>query len=241
MSKIALITGANKGIGLETARQLARDHGFTVLVGARDVGRGQEAVSELTGAGLDAQLLLIDPTDADSIAKAAAKVEADYGHLDVLINNAGTIAEPDRGAPATVPTDAVRETYELNVFGLHEVTLAFWPLLEKAEAARLVNVSSAVGSLTINADPNGPLANYHLLAYSSSKAAVNMMTVQVASQWEKTPHRANAIHPGSVKTDLNPGGDLTLEEGAKSSVIMATISNDGPNGTFTHLGETLPW
>ena len=145
MSKIALITGANKGIGLETARQLARDHGFTVLIGARDETRGQEAVSELKNEGLDAQLLLLDPTDAESIAKAAAKVEADFGKLDVLINNAGTGSKEDG---ALVALDAMRAVYEINVFGLHAVALAFWPLLEKSKAARLVNVSSILGSLT---------------------------------------------------------------------------------------------
>ena len=242
MSKIALITGANKGIGLETARQMARDHGFTVLIGARDETRGQEAVSQLKNEGLDAQLLLIDPTNAASIARAAAVVEADFGHLDVLINNAGTIAGADyENAPAQLPTSALRETFELNVFALHEVTRAFWPLLEKSEAARLVNVSSGLGSLALHADFAGPLKDVKILAYDSSKAAVNMMTVHYAWQWRDTPHRANAIHPGSVKTDLNPGGDLTVQEGAKSSVEMATIPNDGPNASFTHLGENLPW
>ena len=242
MSKIALITGANKGIGLETARQLARDHGFTVLIGARDEARGQEAVDELKSAGLDAQLLVIDPTDAASIAAAAAKVEDDFGKLDVLINNAGTINEADTAMiPAQLPLEALRATYELNVFALHAVTHAFWPLLEKSEAARLVNVSSILGSLTIHADFAGPMKDYKLLAYDSSKAAVNMMTIHYAWQWRDTAHRANAVHPGSVKTDLNPSGDITVEEGAKTSVEMATIPDDGPNGTFSHLGETLPW
>ena len=242
MSKIALITGANKGIGLETARQLARDHGFTVLIGARDEGRGAAAVNELKGAGLDAQLLLIDPTDVASIAKAVAVVEADYGKLDVLINNAGTIAEADTAMiPAELPLDALRSTYELNVFGLHEVTRAFWPLLEKSEAARLVNLSSILGSIATLADFEGPMKDYKLLAYASSKAAVNMMTLHYAWQWQGTPHRANAVHPGSVKTDLSPTGELTVEAGAKTSVEMATIESDGPNGTFTHMGEIIPW
>ncbi len=242
MSKIALITGANKGIGLETARQLARDHGFTVLIGARDEARGAQAANELKSAGLDAQLLLIDPTDEASIARAVARVEADFGQLDVLINNAGTIDEADYAMiPAQLPLEALRATYELNVFALHAVTRAFWPLLEKSGAARLVNVSSMLGSLTIHADFAGPLKDYKLLAYDSSKAAVNMMTVHYAWQWRDTPHRANAVHPGSVKTDLNRNGDLTVEEGAKSSVELATIGADGPNGTYSHLSETLPW
>lgn len=242
MAKLALITGANKGIGLETARQLARHHGFTVLVGARDEARGVEAANALKSEGLDAHFLRIDPTDANSVQSAATKVEAEWGKLDVLINNAGTIVEGDaKSAPAQLPTQVLRETYDINVFGLHEVTQAFWPLLEKSEAARLVNVSSQLGSIGTHADFEGALKNAKLLAYDSSKAAVNMMTVHYASQWQSTPHRANAIHPGSVKTDLNPGGDLTLEEGAKTSVDLATIGADGPNGTFTYLGETLPW
>ena len=242
MAKIGLITGANKGIGLETARQLARDHGFTVLVGARDEKRGTEAAGALQSEGLDAHFLHIDPTDSASIKAAAAKVEADYGRLDVLINNAGTIVEADyESAPAQLPTQALRETYDINVFGLHEVTQAFWPLLEKSEAARLVNVSSQLGSLAGHADFEGPLKNAKLIAYDSSKAAVNMMTVHYAWQWRNTPHRANAVHPGEVQTDLNPGGKLTVQQGAVTSVEMATIGDDGPNATFTHLGKNLPW
>jgi len=239
--KLALITGANKGIGLETARQLARDHGFTILLGARDPQRGTEAMNLLRGEGLDVHFLHIDPTDAASIEAAALLVRADYGHLDVLINNAGTIDKDDMAAPATVPTQALRDTYDINVFAVHEVTRTFWPLLELSEAARLVNVSSILGSLTIHADPEGAMKDYKLIAYDSSKAALNMMTIHYASQWKNTPHKANAIHPGSVKTDLNQRGDIDVVEGAKTSVELATIGADGPNGSFSHLGKTLPW
>ena len=239
MSKIALITGANKGIGLETARQLARDHGFTILLGARDTNRGTQAADELKSQGLDVHFLQIDPTDAASIERARAQVEQKFGHLDVLINNAGTMVEADFAPPGSVPTNALRETFEINVFGLHEVTRAFWPLLEKSEAARLVNVSSILGSLTKHSD--GSFGDYKVTAYDSSKAAVNMLTTHYAHQWQNTPHRANTIHPGSVKTDLNKSGDLTVEEGAKTSVDLATIGNDGPNGKFFHMGQELPW
>jgi len=241
MSKIALITGANKGIGLETARQLARDHGFTVLLGARDAERGTEAMNLLRNEGLDVHFLHIDPTDAASIEAAALLVRADYGHLDVLINNAGTVFEGDIAAPASVPTQVLRDTYDINVFGVHEVTRAFWPLLELSEAARLVNVSSAGGSLSMHSDFEGPMNDYKFISYASSKAALNMMTIHYAWQWRDTPHRANAIHPGGVKTDLNPHGDIDVVEGAKSSVKLATVGSDGPNGTFSHLGQTLPW
>ena len=186
-NKIALITGANKGIGLETARQLARDHGFTVLIGARDEKRGQEAASELRAEGLDAQFILLDPTDVATIERARAEVEARFGHLDVLINNAGLRVQEDFAPPATVPTSALRETYDLNVFGVHEVTRTFWPLLEKSEAARLVNVSSVVGSLSLQSDFEGLLKDVKFIAYASSKAALNMLTVNYASQWKDTP------------------------------------------------------
>ena len=241
MNKIALITGANKGIGLETARQLARDHGFTVLLGARDEKRGQDAAKELQAAGLDVQFLLLDPTDAASIEHARAEVEAKFGRLDVLVNNAGGVVQGDMAAPATVPTPALRETFDLNVFGVHEVTRAFWPLLEKSQAARLVSVSSAMGSLAIVRDFEGPLKDFKLLAYASSKAALNMMTVHYAWQWRDARHKANAVHPGNVRTDANPNGEISVEEGAKTSVEMATIPDDGPNGTFSYLGETMPW
>ncbi|RYG70996.1 SDR family oxidoreductase [bacterium] len=240
MSKIALITGANKGIGFETARQLG-NKGYTVLLGARDETRGEEAAQTLKGEGLDVQFLKIDPTDADSVAAAAAQVEIQFGHLDVLVNNAGVLVEADQQLSSLVPTSALRETYDLNVFALHEVTRTFWPLLEKSEGARLVNVSSLLGSLATHADFDGIFNSYKVLSYDSSKAAVNMLTVHYAHQWKDTPHKANAIHPGSVKTDMNPAGDLKLEEGARTSVDLATIGADGPNGGFFHLGETLPW
>lgn len=238
MKKIALITGANKGIGLETARQLGKEN-YTVLVGARNEELGRAAVEELRSEDIDAHLILIDPTDANSVAKAAATVTKQFGVLDVLINNAGMMLEADRAAPAEVATSVFRDTYEVNVFGLHEVTRAFWPLLNKSKAARLVNVSSMLGSLTAHAD--GTMGDFKVIAYDSSKAAVNMMTVHYAWQWRGTPHKANTIHPGSVLTDLNKKGQLTVVEGAKTSVALAMIGEDGPNGGYFHMGKTLPW
>ena len=238
MSKIALITGANKGIGFETARQLGKK-GFTVLIGARDKQRGEAAAQALKAEEIDAQFIEISPTDAQSVKKAATEVESKYGKLDVLINNAGTFSKEDGADLLNVGTDVFRETYELNVFGLHEVTKAFWPLLNKSKAARLVNVSSALGSLTMHS--NGSFGDFKVLAYDSSKAAVNMLTTHYAHLWKDTAHKANCIHPGSVKTDMNVNGELTVEEGAKTSVDMATIGENGSNGAFFHLGEQLPW
>ncbi len=247
MSKIALITGANKGIGLETARQLGA-RGITVLIGARDKIRGEAAVRELQSEGIEAHFLSLDLCDAASIAAAAREVEARFGRLDILVNNAASLPLEDRQIAASViSTDIFREIFEVNVFGLHEVTRAFWHLLEKSDAARLVNVSSALGSLALQAKTAA--GDHRPTAYGASKAAVNMMTLHYAHEWLGTPHRANAVHPGGVKTDLNPNGGLTPEEGAHSSVEMALIPNErtgdgtdkGPNGTFSHLGQPLPW
>lgn len=238
MKKIALITGANKGIGLETARQLGK-LGYTVLIGARNESRGAAAVATLKSEEIDAHLIPLDATDSASVKRAAIEVEKTFGALDVLINNAGVLLQTDTVAPSEVPMDVLKETFSLNVFGVHEVTSAFWPLLNRAPAARLVNVSSVLGSLTMHAD--GSLGDFKVLAYDSSKAAVNMMTVHYAHQWKNTPHRANAVHPGSVLTDMNAQGTLSVEEGAKTSVELATIGEDGPNGGFFHLGKPLPW
>ena len=238
MQKIALITGANKGIGFETARQLGTK-GYTVLMTAREQGRGEVAVGTLCDAGLDAHLILMDPTRPDSVRAAVKAVESQFGVLDVLINNAGTMFPQDMDLPSRVPVSVFRDTFELNVFALHDVTTAFWDLLCRSAGARLVNVSSILGSLTRHVD--GTLGDVKIIAYDASKAAVNMMTVHYAHQWRGTPHKANTIHPGSVQTDLNPGGTLTLEEGARTSVELATIGADGPNGGFFYMGQVLPW
>ena len=155
--------------------------------------RGTAAMNELRGEGLDAHFLHLDPTDNESIRAAVLLVGADYGKLDVLVNNAGTIVEADyQNAPAQLPTSALRETYELNVFGLHEVTKAFWPLLEKSEAARLVNVSSLLGSVGTHADFKGKFEDFKIVAYDSSKAAVNMIRSYAVAQWSLVFQRTGA-------------------------------------------------
>ena len=166
------------------------------------------------------------------------EVEAKFGRLDVLFNNAGVLLPVDFGDPMQVPLSALRETFDINVFGMHAVTQAFWPLLNKSSAARLVNMSSALGSLTLQAGGTMPV---HPLAYDASKAAINMMTIHYAQVWKDTPHRANAANPGNVKTDANPNGELTVEVGAKTGVMLATLGEDGPNGGFFDMGKPLPW
>ena len=235
--RIALITGANKGLGLETARQLGQQN-HTVLLGARDAERGEAAAQMLRDEGLDAHFLLLGPTDAASIADAVREVEAKFGVLDVLVNNAGALLPGDFAPPAQVSMEVLRQTFELNVFGAHAVTQAFWPLLNRSTAARLVNISSSLGSLTLQANGSQPIQP---LAMDASKAALNMMTIHYAQQWAGTPHRANAAHPGKVTTEGNSHGEISVQEGAQTGVTLATLDDDGPQGGFFHAGETLPW
>ena len=240
-NKIALVTGANKGIGFETVRQLAQQ-GFHVLLGARSAEKGQAAVSQLATEGIQAEFLPIDVSNSGSIADAVKTVESKFGHLDVLVNNAG-ISKDDHSIPLDeIPVQIYRDTFETNVFGLIETTQAFLPLLKKAPEGRIVNLSSILGSLALHSDPTSPIYDFKVAAYNTSKTAVNAYTVQLAYALKDTSVKVNAAHPGWVKTEM--GGEeapMEIAEGAKTSVQLATLPADGPNGTYTHLGETLPW
>jgi NAD(P)-dependent dehydrogenase (short-subunit alcohol dehydrogenase family) len=249
---IALITGANKGIGLETARQLGT-RGITVLAGARDEARGQQAERALRDAlrdGADARFVPLDVTDEKSVRQAADWIDKEYGRLDILINNAGIA----RGQlPSETDLDQMREVYETNVFGVILVTNAMLPLLRRAPAARIVNVSSEVGSITSMTDPASPLAQMPAgLAYPSSKSALNMITAMYAKELRDTPIKINAANPGYTKTDLNRNtGFRSVAEGAEASVHLATLGPDGPTGIlWGHLWTAggphdahgpLPW
>jgi len=246
---IALITGANKGIGLETARQFGA-RGFTVLAGARDDERGLAAERELRADGVDARFVSLDVTADASVREAADWIEREYGRLDILVNNAGIA----RGNPASETNlDTMREVYEANVFGVIRVTNAMLPLLRRALAARIVHVSSEVGSISSMTDPASPLAQMPAsLAYPSSKAALNMITALYAKDLRDTPIKVNAANPGYTKTDLNRNsGFRSVTEGAEASVYLATLPADGPSGIlWGHLWSAdgpadaygrLPW
>ena len=251
-AKIALITGANKGIGFETARQLG-SHGMTVLAGARDVERGRAAERTLRDGGADARFVQLDVTDAKSIQRAAEWIEAEYDHLDVLVNNAGTATVSRRGyPPSQTSLEDMRAVYEINVFGLVAVTNAVLPLLRRAAAARIVNVSSEVGSIGSQSDPASPLSQMPAFAgYPSSKAAVDMLTVMYAKELRDTPVKVNAANPGYTDTDFNDHrGFRTAAQGAEPSVYLATLPDDGPSGIlWGHIWRTdgdggygtLPW
>ncbi|QIS08469.1 SDR family NAD(P)-dependent oxidoreductase [Nocardia arthritidis] len=252
MTKTALITGANRSIGYETARLLgALDH--TVLVAARDAERGTAAADKLRAEGADARFVRLDVTDADSIAEAATLVDNEFGQLDVLVNNAGIlgIVEGIDPRPSATEMATLREVFETNVFGVVAVTNAFLPLLRKAPAARIVNVSSEVGSLTSTMDQNGPLWPMAAVPYPASKAALNMVTTAYAKELWDTPIKVNAANPGYCATDFNGhSGFRTATQGAEVSVHLATLPADGPSGQlWGHLwgvgsGDecgVLPW
>jgi NAD(P)-dependent dehydrogenase (short-subunit alcohol dehydrogenase family) len=226
---IALVTGANKGIGLETARQLAA-RGVTVLAGARDVSRGSEAERVLRADGADARFVPLDVTDATSVQAAADWIEREYGRLDILVNNAAIAV--GGGPPGATDLGAMREVYETNVFGVIMVTNAVLPLLRRAPGARIVNVSSEVGSITAMTDPASPLSKMPAgLAYPSSKTALNMITALYARELRDTAVKVNAANPGYTKTDLNGNtGFRSAAEGAEPVVHLATLADDGPSG-----------
>lgn len=239
--KIAVITGANKGIGLETARQLGKKD-VTVLLGSRDLEKGEAAVKKLQAEGIDVKALEIDVNDEKSIRKAAEKVERDFGRLDILINNAGVMVDDETKKVSEQSLDAWRKTFETNLFGLIATTQAFLPLLHKSDAGRIVNLSSILGSITFHATPGSPVYDNKVAAYNVSKSAVNAFTVQLAYELKDTKVKVNAAHPGWVKTEMGgTGATMELPDGAKTSVELATLGPGGPNGAFQHMGETLPW
>jgi len=238
--KIALVTGSNKGIGKEIARQLA-SKGVLVLLGARDRKRGEQAEADLRGHRLSVQFIPLDVTDQQSVDQAAAQVEQQYGRLDILVNNAGIAL--DWVPPSELDPEILKKTYETNVFGTFRVTKAMLPLLKKSKSGRIVNMSSALGSLTLAAASGGPFqgANY-LMAYCSSKSALNAMTIALAKDLKNARIKVNAANPGYVATDMNDNkGVRTVEQGAATPVRLALLPDDGPTGGCFSDEGVVPW
>jgi NAD(P)-dependent dehydrogenase (short-subunit alcohol dehydrogenase family) len=239
-SKVALVTGGTRGIGFETARQLA-GNGVHVLLAGRDRNKAVEASLKLQSEGLTVEAIALDVTSADSIAAAAQSVALKHGKLDILVNNAGVFRDDLQRKPSEQGLEVWRETFDTNVFGVVATTQAFLPLLKAASYARIVNVSSLLGSIAANADPDSPIYDFKVPAYNVSKSAVNAWTVQLAHELRDTRIKVNAVHPGSVKTDMNAGGELEVADGAKTSVRMALLDETGPSGGFVYFEENLPW
>jgi NAD(P)-dependent dehydrogenase (short-subunit alcohol dehydrogenase family) len=243
VNQIAFISGANKGLGLETARQLGQ-LGYTVLLGSRDLAKGEAAAEQLRSEGIAAEAVKLDVTSHADIAAAAALVEQRYGHLDVLINNAGVMFEKSWTKNTTSETtlENLRATYETNLFAVLALTQAMLPLLRRSPAGRIVNVSSILGSVSLQATKGSPTYNTKMFAYNSSKAALNMLTISLAHELRTTKIKVNSAHPGWVKTDLGgSAAPMDAVTGAKTQVTLATLGEDGPTGGFFHAGEPIPW
>lgn len=236
---IALISGANKGIGYEVARGLGAKK-VKVLVGARDEGRGKAAVDTLKSEGADARFMKLDVTEPSTVKAAAEWIEKEFGRLDILINNAG-IAEWGT-TPSTVDLAKVREVYETNFFGPIALIQAMLPLLRKSKHGRIVNVSSSLGSMTMASDPNSPMSQFLALGYNTSKSALNSMTVQFANELKGTPIKVNAICPGYCATDINNhSGPRSAAQGAVAAIQYATIGAEGPSGGYFNEDGRIPW
>ncbi|MEO6806156.1 MAG: SDR family oxidoreductase [Edaphobacter sp.] len=240
--KIALITGANKGIGLETARQLGK-LGITVLVGARDLAKGEAAVAELKKDGIDARAVKLDVDNAADYEVVKKLIEKDYGRLDILVNNAGVMLDGRKGnETSTTSQEKLRKSFDTNFFAVVGLTQTLLPLLKKSLGGRIVNLSSILASNTLHATPGSFIYDAKTFAYDASKAALNSFTIHLAHELKDTKIKVNSAHPGWVKTDMGgEGAQLDVETGAKTSVELATLQDSGPNGAYLHLGKPLPW
>ena len=244
-TKIAFITGGNRGLGLQTA--LALKDAAKVVIGSRDAKQGEQALEKLRAAGADADVLGFDVTSPASHQAAFDYFDSKYGRLDILVNNAGIAGGPFPGtgpehSAAEVPLELLRRVFETNFFAQVAVTEALLPLIRKSAAGRIVNLSSILGSLTLHATPGSPIYDAKTFAYDASKTALNAFTIHLAYELRKTKIKVNSAHPGWVKTDMGgPQAPMELEESAKTSAWLATLPDDGPTGGFFHLGKPLPW
>ena len=245
-NKIALVTGATRGIGLETVRQLA-ETGVHVLLAGRNRDKAVEAALQLQRQGLLVEAIALDVTDSASIAAAAKEIEQRHGKLDILVNNAGILVDDAEKGVSGQSLATWRTTFDTNLFGLIETTQALLPLLRKSDAGRIVNVSSLLGSISEHQNPASFIYGFKgVPAYNVSKSAVNAWTVHLAHELKDSGIKVNAIHPGYVQTDMNKSGDqqsgeLSVPEGARTSVQLALIGNDGPTGGYYYFDQVLPW
>lgn len=242
--KIALVTGANKGIGFETARQLGKE-GITVIAASRNKEKGIKAVAQLVSEGIDAEFLELDVDNNTEIKFAYDYINNKYGKLDILINNAGIQVESNEWGinnTATIDEAALRATLDTNFFNVVKLTNTLLPLIRKSEAGRIVNLSSILGSLGLHSDPSSPIYGSKLFAYDTSKTALNSYTIHLAAALADTPIKVNSAHPGWVKTDMgSDAAPMEITDGAKTSVALALLGSDGPTGKYIHMGDELPW
>lgn len=243
--KIAFITGGNRGLGFQTAHDL-KDIA-TVVIGSRNLAEGKAAAEKLRAAGVDADVIHFDITDSAHHRAAYDYFASRHGRLDILINNAGiaggsfAVKGPEHSA-AEAPIDLLRRVFETNFFGTVALTTTLLPLIRKSPAGRIVNMSSHLGSLTRQSDPNSPIYHAKSFAYAASKTALNAFTIHLAYDLRDTKIKVNSAHPGWVKTTMGgPDAIMELSEGAKTAVALATLPDNGPSGGFFHMGKSIPW
>jgi NAD(P)-dependent dehydrogenase (short-subunit alcohol dehydrogenase family) len=237
--KVALVTGANRGIGFETARQLGQKS-VTVVVGARSASAAEDTAAKLKAEGIDAYPIQLDVTKELDRKSAADFLAKKFGRLDILINNAGVGVFDNKTIDVT--EEQLQTTFGTNLFSVIALTRELLPLLKKSAAGRIVNLSSILGSLTLHADPKSPIASSKSFAYDASKTALNAFTIHLAAELKDTKIKVNSAHPGWVKTAMGgAGAQMEIPDGARTSVELALIGPDGPNGRYIHLGNELPW
>jgi len=241
--KVALITGANRGIGFETAKGLAA-LGITVILGTRDIIKGQAAAQQLQDLGFKAEAIEYDANQSQSADSVYEYIDEHYGKLDILVNNAGILQEQLMGKnnSTSVSTDVLQQTFQTNLFAVIALTQKLLPLIKKAPAGRIVNLSSILASLTLHSMPKSPIDPAKAFAYNATKTALNAYTIHLARELRDTNIKVNSAHPGWVKTSV--GGDnapMEVEDSAKTSIQLATLNDDGASGGFFHDGEALPW
>lgn len=243
MKKVAFITGANRGIGFETAKRMAQES-IKVILGSRDLNKGKKAVKKLNSMEIDADLIQYDAFDLNAPQKVYEYISQKYNKLDILINNAGVLLTGNIFVTnsSTISDKDLKETFQTNFFAVISLTQKLLPLLKKSEAGRIVNVSTILSSLTLHSAKDSPISPAKELAYNSSKTALNAYTIHLAQELKDTNIKVNSGHPGWVKTELGgPQAPMEVEDSYKTSLHLATLDSDGPSGGLFHEKDTIPW
>ena len=243
MEKVAFITGANRGIGFETAKRLA-ESGIKVILGSRDLNKGEEAVKKLSNFGIDADLVQYDAFDEDAPQKVYDYILEKYKKLDILINNAGVLLTGNLFVTnsSTISDKDLKDTFQTNFFSVISLTQKLLPLIKKSNAGRIVNVSTILSSLTLHSAKESPITPAKEIAYNASKTALNAFTIHLAIELKDTNIKVNSGHPGWVKTELGgPNAPIEVEESYKTSLRLATLDDEGPSGGLFHENDIIPW